>query len=92
MLKKAKVYSAEFKLRIVLEAIRGELSQNQITSKYGVHATQISSWKKQALENIKAGFDGKIKGKDREDELLIEDLYKEIGRQKVELEWLKKRV
>lgn len=92
MVKKAKVYSAEFKLRVVIESIKGELTQSQITSRYGVHATQISFWKKQALENIKSGFQGKLQGNMKDNEALVDDLYKEIGRQKVELEWLKKRV
>jgi len=80
------------KTRIALEAIKGELTVNQITSKFGVHGTQIQRWRQQALENIKLGFQGKRSLEPSSNEGLVDELYKEIGRQKVELEWLKKRV
>ena len=44
-----KQYSAAEKIKIALEAIKGELTTAQISSKYGVHATQISNWKQQAI-------------------------------------------
>lgn len=50
MKKQVRQYSAEEKSKIVIETIKGELTIAQITSKYGVHATQISNWKKQGLE------------------------------------------
>ena len=50
MSKKAKQYSATEKSKIVIEAIKGELTIAQITSKYGVHSTQIQEWKKKGLE------------------------------------------
>ncbi len=56
MLKKAKQYSAEEKTKIVLEVLKGELSMAQISSKYGIHTTQITSWKKQSLELLIQGF------------------------------------
>lgn len=61
MSKKAKQYSAEEKAKIAIEAIKGELTMAQISSKYGVHSTQISNWKKQALENMVLGFKTKSK-------------------------------
>lgn len=51
-----KQYSAAEKTKIALEAIKGELTIAQISSKYGVHATQISKWKQQALESMQSGF------------------------------------
>ena len=53
MSKKAKQYSAIEKSKIVIEAIKGELTIAQITSKYGVHSTQIQQWKKKGLEYVR---------------------------------------
>ncbi|MBU2545523.1 MAG: transposase, partial [Gammaproteobacteria bacterium] len=46
---KKRVFTAEFKSRVALEAIKGDLTINEITSKYGVHSTQVARWKQQAL-------------------------------------------
>ena len=54
-----KQYSAAEKIKIALEAIKGELTIAQISSKYGVHASQISKWKQQAIESMQAGFNTK---------------------------------
>ena len=56
MSKKAKQYSATEKSKIVIEAIKRELTIAQITSKYGVHSTQIQQWKKKGLEHLKIGY------------------------------------
>ena len=91
MSKKAKQYSAEEKTKIAIEAIKGELTMAQITSKYGVHSTQISNWKKQALENMVSGFKGKSKLDDPDSSSLIKQLYEQIGQLTVERDWLKKK-
>lgn len=57
--KKKKSYTAEFKARVALDCIRGDLTINEITSKYGVHSTQINRWKQQAMASIKTCFTGK---------------------------------
>lgn len=92
MRKKKAVHSADFKSRVALEAIKGDLTMNEISSKYKVHVSQIHRWKQQAVVSIKNGFTGKLEKHSQNQEQLTEDLYKEIGRQKIELEWLKKRV
>jgi transposase len=84
-------YSAEDKAKIVIEAIKGELTIAQITSKYGVHATQINSWKKQALEILVQGFKTKNKTADPDQQKLIKDLYEQIGQLSYERNWLKKK-
>ena len=88
-----KNYSSSEKVQIVLELLRGEVTQNQITAKYGIHSTQLYNCKKQALEGLKSVFSAKKDAKDkREDQNeLIEELYKQIGQLKVELDWLKKK-
>lgn len=91
MVKKAKSYSAEEKAKVALEALKGELTIAQISSKYGVHATQIAHWKKEALEGIVAGFKSKLKAKDTSNEELTQHLYEQIGQLTVERDWLKKK-
>ena len=57
--KKNKSYTAEFKAKVALDAIKGDLTINEISSKYGVHSTQINRWKQQALASLKTCFNGK---------------------------------
>ena len=91
---KKKNYSAAYKLEVALAALKGDLTQAQLSSKYELHATQIINWKKQAIEAMKMVFGGKLK----RDKLAQENgkeqakLYEEIGRLKVELDWLKKNL
>jgi transposase-like protein len=78
MSKKAREYSSEEKAKVALEALKGELTMAQISSKYGVHATQINRWRKEALASMVSGFKSKIKD-DANQEDLIKQLYEQIG-------------
>ena len=91
MSKKAKQYSATEKSKIVIEAIKGELTIAQITSKYGVHSTQIQQWKKKGLEYLTNGFQNKVKSKQIDEQELIKQLYEQIGQLNMECNWLKKK-
>ncbi|HET7101785.1 MAG TPA: hypothetical protein VFJ52_11595 [Terriglobia bacterium] len=86
-----KEYSAKFKARVAIEAIRGEKTLAQLSSQFGVHAMPIADWRRLALEQLPVLFaDGRQpKGRDREVEK--EALYEEIGRLKMELDWVKKK-
>jgi len=53
---KRKRYSADFKAKVALEALRGELTTAQLASKYGIHQTMVGEWKKQAMEGLVAVF------------------------------------
>lgn len=87
-----KKYSPEFKAKVVIEALKGERTINSIASTYGVHPNAIMQWKKQLLSSMKDIFsDGRDKNHNR-DKKLQNMLYEEIGRLKVELDWLKKKV
>ncbi len=88
---KRKRYDAAFKARIALEALRGEHTIAQLAGRYGVHPNQISKWKKQALEGLPQLFSGKRKQVKKDSEELFNELYQQIGKQKVELDWLKKK-
>jgi len=91
MTKKAKQYSAAEKTKIVMDAIKSEMTIAQISSKYGVHSTQIHAWKKQGIENLLNGFQSKPKSKDPDNQDLIKQLYEQIGQLSVERDWLKKK-
>lgn len=83
-------HSAEFKVRVALEAIRERQTVNEIASESGVHPTQVSAWKKQVLETLPGvlGRGEQLEAARRTE--LEAGLYEEIGRLKVELDWLKK--
>ena len=86
-----KQYSPKFKARVAIEAIRGEKTLSQLGSQFKVHPIQIAKWRKSALEQLPEVFvDGRTrKGQSREAD--SDALYEEIGRLKVELDWLKKK-
>ena len=86
-----KKYSAEEKAKIALEAIKGELTQAQLSSRYGVHATQIQSWKRQLLASLPDVFSDKRDKANRDQDSLVNDLYSQIGQLTVEVNWLKKK-
>ncbi len=88
MSKKRRRFSAEFKTRVALEALSGEHTLSELASKYGVHANQISKWKKQAKEQIADGFAGKTKKTQQSDEVLIKELHAKIGQLTVEKDFL----
>jgi len=86
-----KRHSAAFKAKVAVEAIKGERSLNELAGLYQLHPTQIAAWKKRALEGMAALFaDGRRKGPE-DGEALQARLYQEIGRLKVELDFLKKK-
>ncbi len=92
MTKKRHQYSAEFKFKVALEAAKGTKTISDLASETGVHPTQISDWKRQLLEEGTTLFERKGIGQQREQEVLQAELYEQIGRLKMELEWLKKKV
>jgi transposase-like protein len=86
-----KQYSAKFKSRVAIEAIRGEKTLSQLGSQFKVHPIQIAKWRKTALDQLPEVFvDGRTR-KGGKGEMDSEALYAEIGRLKVELDWLKKK-
>jgi len=89
--KKRKVHTAEFKAKVGLEALRGVKTINEIGQEYGVHPVQVGQWKKEILEQAKTLFEGKRGPKPVTEHESPELLYSEIGKLKVELDWLKKK-
>ena len=75
-----------------MEMIREKEPASAICSRYSIHPTQANRWKARALENLAAGFDNKSSGEQKQKDELIEELYKQIGQLKVEMDWLKKKM
>jgi transposase-like protein len=91
MTKKRAYHTASKKAKIAITAIEGKLTQAQITSEYGVHATQVKTWKQSAIEAINDLFSGANEKQAKSHEALVEALYQEIGRLQAQLSWLKKK-
>lgn len=89
---KRRRFSDELKFKIVLEAIKGQRQITEIASEYGVHPNQITNWKKQFLENGASIFSSKKEDDKKELQETQEDLFKKIGQQQYEIDWLKKNL
>jgi len=87
-----KNHSVQKKVKVALEAIKGERTIAEITSQYGMHPSQINNWKKQALDSIPEAFSVKRKKQENANDELLDELYKQIGQLKVENEFLKKNI
>ena len=84
-----KQYSSQFKAKVVVEAIRGVRPVNELAARFGVRPVQIAHWKKQALAGIPGIFTDRRGNQSRGEESLTEELYEQIGRLKMDLEWQK---
>ncbi len=80
------------KVKLALEMIKGVDPVSVICSRYGIHPSQAHKWKNQAIEGLEAIFSGKPESAIKEKNELIEELYKQVGQLKVELDWLKKKL
>ena len=82
-------YSAGFKAKVAMDAIRGELTISQIGAKHGVHQTMVNAWKRQAIDNLSTVFEQKSDfGKNRDAD--VEKLHAKIGQLVVERDFLAK--
>jgi putative transposase len=91
MPRQRKNYTAEFKTKVVLEAIKGQRTLNEIAGRYSIHPNQVLQWKRQALEYLPGVFSDRTARRRHDEEELKAQLYQQIGQLKVELDWLKKR-
>ena len=85
-------HSGEFKAQVVLEALRGERTLNELAAAYGVHPMQITQWKRVALEELPTLLSRRRGTKPKDEDALKAALYQQIGQLKVALDWLKKKV
>ena len=86
-----KRHTAEFKAKVAVDAIRQQKTANELTTEYGVHASQINTWRKQALAAIPQAFSGKRVKEQEGQQREIDELHRQIGQLIAEREWLKKK-
>lgn len=88
-----KQYSSEFKVKAVLEILRGDKTASQLSGELGVHPIVLSDWKKHFLSSASIIFEkpGKATGINQDSKEKAE-LFEQIGRLKMEVEWLKKKL
>lgn len=85
-----KRYGAEFKAKVALEAIRGELTLAELASRHGIHPTMIATWKRQAIDGMTATFSGKSEAAQAMSEAEVTKLHAKIGQLVVERDFLSK--
>ena len=83
-------YSAEFKAKVAMEAMRGELAASPLATKHGVHQTMIGDWKRQAMEGLVSVFSGNAEASEGMREEELEKLHAKIGQLVVERDFLVK--
>ena len=88
---KRKVHTAAFKAKVALAALKGDRTANELAGQFDVHSTLIHAWKKQLLEGAEAIFSGPARPASADAEARQAELFEQIGRLKMELEWLKKK-
>jgi transposase-like protein len=91
MPRKRKTHTPQFKVKVALDAIRGLKTSSELENQYQIHPVQIAKWKKQAIEGLPEVFQRSKSKKAKSEEEITSPLYEEIGRLKMELDWLKKK-
>lgn len=85
---KRKRYSAEFKAKVAMEAIRGEATLAELASRFGIHPVMVAQWKKQAAEGMVEVFSAKVNRAEVDQEARVKDLHAKIGQLTVERDFL----
>ncbi|MCA9939867.1 MAG: transposase, partial [Anaerolineales bacterium] len=88
MTQKRKQYNMQFKFKVALDAAKGVKTINQLASDYDLHPNQVSNWKKQLLEEGPGLFNRQLNRRREQQAAQEAELYEQIGRLKMELEWL----
>ena len=90
--RKRRIHSDELKAKVAIEALRGLKTASELAAAYDVHPVQISQWKRQLLDQAATLFaPGRARPAEQNQDKLVADLYEEIGRLKMELDWTKKK-
>jgi transposase len=88
---KRKQHTPAFKAQVALTALKGERTANELAGQFGIHPTLIHAWKKQLLDGAEEIFAHGSKTATTDHEAVQAELYEQIGRLKMELEWVKKK-
>ena len=91
MARKRKSYPVAFKAQVAMAAVKEDRTVNQLASQFDVHPTLVHGWKKQLLAGAESIFSDGAKTAAVDAEAVQAELYEQIGRLKMELEWLKKK-
>lgn len=89
--RKRRQFTAEFKARVAIEAIKGQKTIQEIAAHYEVHPNMVTTWKRQALAELPQVFSDQRSRSAESDEALKDALYQQIGKLQVQLDWLKKK-
>ena len=92
MPRKRRLFDGAFKAKVALDAVRGLKTVSELAAFHKVHPTQITLWKKQLLEGAETVFESGSSKNAATDEPSSAELYEQIGRLKIELDWVKKKV
>jgi transposase len=90
MSRKRRQFTASFKARVAMDAAKGDATLAELASRHGVYPNQVSAWKKQLLEGVSELFEDGRRRSASDESAEASALYEQIGRLKVELDWLKK--
>lgn len=88
---KRRKFNGSFKAKVALAAVKGDRTLAELAGEFGVHANQITKWKRQLLEGLPGVFSDGHRQDLRAQQALTDRLYQQIGQLKVELDWLKKK-
>jgi len=88
--RKRRRFTASFKARVAMDAAKGDATLAELASRHGVYPNQVSAWKKQLLESVSELFEDGRQSRSSDESAEVSTLYEQIGRLKVELDWLKK--
>jgi transposase len=88
---KRKQYDGKFKARVVLEALREQQTISEIASHFRVHTNVVTKWKRHAVVNLAELFCDRHERERQDQEVLQQELYRQIGQLTMEVDWLKKK-
>lgn len=91
MARQRKQYTGAFKAKLALEAIKGQRTVQELATAHGVHPNQITTWKKQLVASAEDIFSGARERREASDELEKDELYRQVGKLQMELDWLQKK-
>lgn len=90
--KKRRTFTDKFKAKVALEAVKGVKTLAELATEYQVHPTQVSEWKRLLLEHSQELFSSGMNRAEKTEEELTSPLYEEIGRLKMDIKWLEKKL